>query len=100
MKVVCLQEEVADRTLTMLKGALAELRIGRTDALRVDIGPVITAEARDGITSHIDAMRALGRKVEQQALPPETAHGTFVAPTIIEIDSLADLDREIFAQCF
>ncbi|MBU0774165.1 MAG: L-glutamate gamma-semialdehyde dehydrogenase, partial [Alphaproteobacteria bacterium] len=96
LRVLCLQEEVADRTLTMLKGALAELRIGRTDALRVDIGPVITAEARDGITSHIDAMRALGRKVEQQALPPETAHGTFVAPTIIEIDSLADLDREIF----
>ncbi len=96
LRVLCLQEEVADRTLTMLKGALAELRIGRTDALRVDIGPVITAEARDGITSHIDAMRALGRKVEQQALPPETAHGTFVAPTIIEIDSLTDLDREIF----
>ncbi|MBJ7443358.1 MAG: trifunctional transcriptional regulator/proline dehydrogenase/L-glutamate gamma-semialdehyde dehydrogenase [Sphingobium sp.] len=96
LRVLCLQDEVADRTLTMLKGALAELRIGRTDALKVDIGPVITAEARDGITSHIDAMRALGRKVEQQPLPPETKHGTFVAPTIIEIDSLADLDREIF----
>ncbi len=96
LRVLCLQEEVADRTLTMLKGALAELRIGRTDALKVDIGPVITAEARDGITSHIDAMRALGRKVEQQPLPPETKHGTFVAPTIIEIDGLTDLDREIF----
>ena len=96
LRILCLQEDVADRTLTMLKGALAELRIGRTDALNVDIGPVITAEARDGIIAHIDAMRAKGRGVEQSVLPPETAHGTFVAPTIIEIDGIADLEREVF----
>ena len=96
LRILCIQEEVADRTLTMLKGALAELRIGRTDALKVDIGPVISAQARDGIARHIEAMRALGRKVEQSPLPPEAAHGTFVAPTIIEIDSIADLSREVF----
>jgi RHH-type proline utilization regulon transcriptional repressor/proline dehydrogenase/delta 1-pyrroline-5-carboxylate dehydrogenase len=96
LRILCLQEDVADRTLAMLKGALAELRIGRTDALKVDIGPVITAEARDGIVQHIDAMKALGRKVDQSPLPSETAHGTFVPPTIIEIDSIADLSREIF----
>ncbi|MCP1468759.1 RHH-type proline utilization regulon transcriptional repressor/proline dehydrogenase/delta 1-pyrroline-5-carboxylate dehydrogenase [Sphingobium sp. OAS761] len=96
LRILCLQEEVADRTLAMLKGALAELRIGRTDELAVDIGPVIGAEARDGIDRHVDAMRALGRKVEQSPLPPETAHGTFVAPTIIEIDAIADLHREVF----
>ena len=96
LRVLCLQEDVADRTLTMLKGALAELSLGRTDALKVDIGPVITAEAQSGINAHIDAMRAMGRTVDQRPLPPETAHGTFVAPTIIEIDSLADLDREVF----
>jgi RHH-type proline utilization regulon transcriptional repressor/proline dehydrogenase/delta 1-pyrroline-5-carboxylate dehydrogenase len=96
LRVLCLQEDVADRTLTMLKGALAELSLGRTDALKVDIGPVITAEAQAGINAHVDAMRAMGRAVDQRPLPPETAHGTFVAPTIIEIDSLADLDREVF----
>ncbi|QGP78166.1 trifunctional transcriptional regulator/proline dehydrogenase/L-glutamate gamma-semialdehyde dehydrogenase [Sphingobium sp. CAP-1] len=96
LRILCLQEEVADRTLTMLKGALAELRIGRTDALRVDIGPVISAEARDIINAHIDAMTALGRKVEQSVLPAEAKHGTFVPPTIIEIDSIADLSREVF----
>ncbi len=96
LRILCLQEDVADRTLTMLRGALAELRIGRTDMLAVDTGPVITAEARDTINAHIDAMRALGRKVEQGVLPPEAAHGTFVAPTIIEIDSIADLGREVF----
>ncbi|CAM8661495.1 trifunctional transcriptional regulator/proline dehydrogenase/L-glutamate gamma-semialdehyde dehydrogenase [Sphingobium sp.] len=96
LRILCLQEDVADRTLTMLKGALAELRIGRTDALKVDIGPVISAEARDGINAHIDAMQALGRKVEQSPLPPEATHGTFVPPTIIEIESIADLNREVF----
>ncbi|AOF97509.1 delta-1-pyrroline-5-carboxylate dehydrogenase [Sphingobium sp. RAC03] len=96
LRVLCLQEDVADRTLTMLKGALAELSLGRTDALKVDIGPVITAEAQAGINAHIDAMRAMGRAVDQRPLPPEAAHGTFVAPTIIEIDSLTDLDREVF----
>nr|WP_209942216.1 trifunctional transcriptional regulator/proline dehydrogenase/L-glutamate gamma-semialdehyde dehydrogenase [Rhizobium halophytocola] len=96
LRVLCLQDEVADRTLTMLKGALHELTIGRTDALRVDTGPVITAEARDNIERHIEAMRTAGLKVEQIALPEAAARGTFVAPTIIELNSMADLKQEVF----
>ncbi|WP_136163193.1 trifunctional transcriptional regulator/proline dehydrogenase/L-glutamate gamma-semialdehyde dehydrogenase [Sphingomonas flavalba] len=96
LRILCLQDEVADRTLTMLKGALRELRIGRTDRLAVDTGPVITAEAKANIEKHIEAMRARGRKVEQQEMPADTALGTFVAPTIIELDSIADLEREVF----
>ncbi|TGX52141.1 trifunctional transcriptional regulator/proline dehydrogenase/L-glutamate gamma-semialdehyde dehydrogenase [Sphingomonas gei] len=96
LRILCLQEDVADRTLAMLKGALAELRIGNTDRLAVDIGPVITAEAKANIEKHIEAMRSRGRRVEQLVLSPETAHGTFVPPTIIELDSIADLTREVF----
>lgn len=96
LRVLCLQEEVADRTLAMLKGALQELRIGRTDALDVDVGPVISAEAKDTIERHVAAMRAKGFAVSQVPLPPECAEGTFVAPTIIEIGSIADLGREVF----
>jgi RHH-type proline utilization regulon transcriptional repressor/proline dehydrogenase/delta 1-pyrroline-5-carboxylate dehydrogenase len=96
LRVLCLQEEVADRTLAMLKGALAELRVGRPDSLAVDIGPVITAEAQATIADHVAAMRGKGRKVEQVALGADTAQGTFVAPTIIEIDAIADLGREVF----
>jgi RHH-type proline utilization regulon transcriptional repressor/proline dehydrogenase/delta 1-pyrroline-5-carboxylate dehydrogenase len=96
LRVLCLQEEVADRTLAMLKGAMAELTVGRTDALRVDVGPVITAEARDTILAHIEAMRAAGHKVHQLPLDERTAQGTFVPPTIIEIGSLGELKREVF----
>jgi RHH-type proline utilization regulon transcriptional repressor/proline dehydrogenase/delta 1-pyrroline-5-carboxylate dehydrogenase len=96
LRILCLQEDIADRTLTMLKGALRELRVGRTDSIAVDVGPVITAEAKETIEAHIAAMRAKGRKVEQLPLGEETAHGTFVPPTIIELDSIADLSREVF----
>ncbi|WP_287978609.1 trifunctional transcriptional regulator/proline dehydrogenase/L-glutamate gamma-semialdehyde dehydrogenase [Sphingomonas sp.] len=96
LRVLCLQEEVADRTLAMVKGALHELSIGRTDALRTDIGPVITAEARANIEAHIAAMRASGHHVEQLALAGDTAHGTFVAPTIIELGDIGELKREVF----
>lgn len=96
LRVLCLQEDVADRILEMLKGALRELSIGRTDRLSVDIGPVITQEAKESIETHIAAMGELGRKVEQLPLGTETQSGTFVAPTIIEIHSLQDLQREVF----
>lgn len=96
LRVLCLQEEVADRTLTMLKGALAELSLGRPDRLAVDIGPVITAEAKGVINAHVERMRKLGCKVEQVALPVAAEMGTFVAPTIIELKSLKDLQREVF----
>ncbi len=96
LRVLCLQEEVADRTLTMLKGALKELTIGRTDRLNVDIGPVISAEAKRNIETHIEKMRSMGRRVEQIEMPEQTVAGTFVAPTIIELDTLKDLEREVF----
>lgn len=96
LRVLCLQEEIADRTLEMLKGALTELRIGQTDRLANDIGPVITGEAKAMIDGHIASMRARGRKVEQTALPAACSSGTFVPPTLIELQNLAELEKEIF----
>ena len=96
LRVLCLQDEVADRILLMLKGALREIRIGRTDALKVDVGPVITGEAKAGIEKHIAMMRDRGAPVDRLPLPPEAAHGSFVAPTIIEIGDIAELEREVF----
>jgi RHH-type proline utilization regulon transcriptional repressor/proline dehydrogenase/delta 1-pyrroline-5-carboxylate dehydrogenase len=96
LRVLCLQEDVADRILAMLKGAMRELSIGNTERLSVDVGPVITAEARDNILAHVEAMRAQGHKVEALPLPPDTVEGTFVAPTLIEIGAMSDLTREVF----
>lgn len=96
LRVLCLQDDVADRVLAMLKGGMAELAMGNPDRLATDVGPVIDAEARDNIVGHIEAMRAKGRRVHQAPVPAACAHGTFVPPTVIELDSLSDLTREIF----
>ncbi|MBV1795686.1 trifunctional transcriptional regulator/proline dehydrogenase/L-glutamate gamma-semialdehyde dehydrogenase [Siccirubricoccus sp. G192] len=96
LRVLCLQQEVAERVLAMLKGAMAELAIGNPDRLSTDVGPVISAEAQHGILAHVGAMREKGRAVHALALPEACRHGTFVAPTLIEIESLAELEREVF----
>ena len=96
LRVLCLQTDVADKTLNMLKGAMQELRIGNPDRLAIDIGPVIDAEAQQNLLRHIDSMKAQGKKVHQLRLPTACEYGTFVPPTVIEISSLAELQREVF----
>jgi RHH-type proline utilization regulon transcriptional repressor/proline dehydrogenase/delta 1-pyrroline-5-carboxylate dehydrogenase len=96
LRVLCLQADIADKTVKMLKGAMQELRIGNPDRLATDIGPVIDAEAQQGLLRHIDGMRAKGSKVHQLTLPSGCDNGTFVPPTVIEINSLSELQREVF----
>ncbi|MDX7950062.1 trifunctional transcriptional regulator/proline dehydrogenase/L-glutamate gamma-semialdehyde dehydrogenase [Lichenihabitans sp. Uapishka_5] len=96
LRLLCLQEDIADRTLAMLKGAMAELATGNPDRLATDVGPVISADARDGILAHIEAARAKGWPVHAATLPDACGAGTFVAPTLIELDHVADLTREVF----
>jgi len=98
LRVLCLQEDVADRIVEMLKGAMGELTLGNPDRLSTDVGPVIDEEARGNIVGHIDAMRAKGRRVYQADAQDAAAsrHGTFVPPTLVELDSIAELKREVF----
>ncbi|MBS4046759.1 MAG: trifunctional transcriptional regulator/proline dehydrogenase/L-glutamate gamma-semialdehyde dehydrogenase [Alphaproteobacteria bacterium] len=96
LRILCIQEDVADRMLTMLKGGLAELSMGSPDRLSVDVGPVITPAAQQNILAHIDAMRAKKCRIEQLPLPAAARHGIFVPPTIIELSKLSDLKAEVF----
>jgi RHH-type transcriptional regulator, proline utilization regulon repressor / proline dehydrogenase / delta 1-pyrroline-5-carboxylate dehydrogenase len=96
LRVLCLQTDIADKTMTMLKGALRELDIGSPDRLSTDVGPVIDEEARQGLMRHIEGIRLQARDFFQLGLPPECAHGSFVAPAIIEIASLDQLQQEVF----
>ncbi|MDF2114218.1 trifunctional transcriptional regulator/proline dehydrogenase/L-glutamate gamma-semialdehyde dehydrogenase [Roseiarcaceae bacterium H3SJ34-1] len=96
LRVLCLQDDIADRMLAMLKGGLAEICVGNPDRLSTDVGPVITAEARQTILDHIEAMRAAGHNIHQHDLPGECANGTFVAPTLIELKTIGDLRQEVF----
>jgi RHH-type proline utilization regulon transcriptional repressor/proline dehydrogenase/delta 1-pyrroline-5-carboxylate dehydrogenase len=97
LRVLFLQEEIADKTIRMLEGAMKELRVGNPDRLAVDIGPVIDVEARDKLLAHIEATKRQARSAFSLALPSElAAQGSFVAPTLLEIGSLAELTHEVF----
>ncbi|MFA3778594.1 trifunctional transcriptional regulator/proline dehydrogenase/L-glutamate gamma-semialdehyde dehydrogenase [Yersinia sp. 1652 StPb PI] len=101
LRILCIQDDVAEHTLQMLRGAMAECRMGNPERLSTDIGPVIDAEAKAGIERHIQAMRAKGRKVYQAARTnsqdeTEWQRGTFIKPTLIELDSFDELKKEIF----
>jgi RHH-type proline utilization regulon transcriptional repressor/proline dehydrogenase/delta 1-pyrroline-5-carboxylate dehydrogenase len=96
LRILCLQEDVADHMLEMLKGAMAELEVGDTRKLPTDVGPIITAEARDTIKAHVEAMRGRGFPVTQAELGAAHARGIFLAPALIEVNKVADVEREVF----
>ncbi|HEY1942120.1 MAG TPA: bifunctional proline dehydrogenase/L-glutamate gamma-semialdehyde dehydrogenase PutA [Roseiarcus sp.] len=96
LRVLCLQDDIAERTLAMVKSAMRELDVGPPGRLSADVGPVISAEALAGLSGYVEAMRARGFPVHAEPLGPACAHGFFIAPTLIEIHSVADLGREVF----
>ena len=101
LRVLCLQDDVADHTLKMLRGAMAECRMGNPGRLTTDIGPVIDVEAKGNIENHIQTMRAKGRPVfqavrENNEDAREWQTGTFVPPTLIELASFDELKKEVF----
>jgi RHH-type proline utilization regulon transcriptional repressor/proline dehydrogenase/delta 1-pyrroline-5-carboxylate dehydrogenase len=97
LRVLFLQEDIADKTIKMLKGAMQELRVGSPDRLATDIGPVIDAEAQRNLLAHIERTKATARSHFALELPASVVDaGTFVPPTVLEIASLAELKQEVF----
>ena len=97
LRVLFLQEDIAEKTIKMLRGAMLELRVGNPDRLAIDIGPVIDVEAQQNLLQHIERLRATARTHYALELAPElAAQGTFVAPTVLEIGSLSELTQEVF----
>jgi RHH-type proline utilization regulon transcriptional repressor/proline dehydrogenase/delta 1-pyrroline-5-carboxylate dehydrogenase len=97
LRVLLLQEEIADSMLEMIAGAMRELRIGDPADPRTDVGPVIDAERLAALTAHRDWLRAHSRRIHECELPPGLAEqGHFFAPVAYEIVSLDVLTREHF----
>ncbi|SHH53184.1 bifunctional proline dehydrogenase/L-glutamate gamma-semialdehyde dehydrogenase PutA [Cognatishimia maritima] len=93
LRCLYVQEDIADSLLAMLKGAVKELRLGDPWNYSTDSGPVIDAKAQADIADHIAAAQKDGRVLFQMNTPQT---GTFIAPTIIKVDSIKDLTKEIF----
>lgn len=96
LRVLYLQNDIADKVIKMIKGAMDELTVGNPAKLTTDVGPVIDAEAQAGLLAHIERMKQSARAVHQTKLTADCERGTYVAPTLFEIDNLAELKREVF----
>jgi RHH-type proline utilization regulon transcriptional repressor/proline dehydrogenase/delta 1-pyrroline-5-carboxylate dehydrogenase len=96
LRVLFLQDDVADRMLDMILGAMDELQLGDPMRLDTDIGPVIDEEARETLLKHAAAMSANAKVLRKLAVPRACENGVFVAPHAFEIQSIAQLQREVF----
>lgn len=96
LRILCLQEDIADDMLAMIKQAMDELKVGNTRYLATDIGPVIDAEAQANLQKHIVTMKANGHPFHEIALSDECGNGTFVAPILFELNNFDDLQHEVF----
>ncbi|MBI2731948.1 MAG: L-glutamate gamma-semialdehyde dehydrogenase, partial [Aquabacterium sp.] len=100
LRVLCLQEDIADRVLHMLRGAMREWQLGPPDRLQTDVGPVIDQEALEAIELHVATLRACDRDVFQAdtalAAVQANSGGCFMAPALIELNSLKELVQEVF----
>jgi len=94
LRLLCLQDDVADRMLDMVTGAARELKVGDPRDIATHVGPVIDAAARAKLDDWITEMAHAGRVVFQH--PANPPGGSYVAPAIIALDRASDLKEEVF----
>ena len=95
LRLLCLQDDIAERVLAMVEGAARELKLGDPREPSTHVGPVIDAEAKDKLERWIAGMAARGalRFRWDGALPER---GTYVAPAIVELPRARELTEEVF----
>ncbi|MBU2870181.1 bifunctional proline dehydrogenase/L-glutamate gamma-semialdehyde dehydrogenase PutA [Colwellia sp. E2M01] len=102
LRVLFLQEDIADNIITMLQGALAELHIGDPANLSTDVGPVIDQKALDALNAHADYMKKNGKLLYQCQLSNDVVDENghfFFAPRLYEIADISVLTKEVFGPC-
>jgi RHH-type proline utilization regulon transcriptional repressor/proline dehydrogenase/delta 1-pyrroline-5-carboxylate dehydrogenase len=97
LRVLCVQDEVADAVLQMLAGAMRELAVGDPSKLATDIGPIIDAQAKRTLDEHVARMEREAKLVARAPVDVQvTVRGHFVAPVALQIRSLSTLKHEVF----
>lgn len=95
LRVLYVQEEIADRTIKLLQGALKELVVGDPRKIETDIGPVIDRDALNALLKHRDYLGSFAKLIGEAPLPAGL-NGFYIAPSAYEIDSLSRLQHEVF----
>jgi len=98
LRVLFIQEDVADHIIEMIVGALKTLSVGDPQHLSTDIGPVIDQKALKALSDHEQYMQENGKLVYKCEID-ESLNGTFFAPRLYEIDDISVLKKEVFGPC-
>jgi RHH-type proline utilization regulon transcriptional repressor/proline dehydrogenase/delta 1-pyrroline-5-carboxylate dehydrogenase len=96
LRVLFLQDDIADGVIDMLMGAMDEIALGDPLDLATDMGPVIDEAARDVLLAHIERMKREAKILKVGHVPSDRANGVFFPPHLVEISSLDVLRREVF----
>ncbi|UYM18843.1 bifunctional proline dehydrogenase/L-glutamate gamma-semialdehyde dehydrogenase PutA [Endozoicomonas euniceicola] len=96
LRVLYIQDDVAQRIIELLKGAMQELRVGDPALHETDVGPVIDADALAGLERHVEKIKQEATLIAETPLSEECADGYFIAPVAFEINRISQLEREQF----
>ncbi|WP_434778434.1 bifunctional proline dehydrogenase/L-glutamate gamma-semialdehyde dehydrogenase PutA [Neisseria sp. Ec49-e6-T10] len=96
LRVLFIQEDIADKLLHMIKGAMNELVVGNPSLFNTDVGPVIDQEAQENLLNHIKQMKLYAKAYHQIELPQYAHQGTYIAPILFELSDLSELTKEVF----
>lgn len=98
LRILCVQEDVADKMVNIIKGAMDELVVGKPTQLTTDVGPVIDAEAQQNLLAHINRMKGVAKAYHEvkTAADVDSNNSTFVRPILFELNNLNELQREVF----
>lgn len=96
LRVLFVQEDVADGMIEMIAGAMEALKVGDPSDLTTDVGPVIDEAAKKVLDDHLKWLDKNAQRICRLKAPKEAANGWFVPPAFYEIQSLSQLNRENF----
>ncbi len=93
LRLLYIQEDIAEPFKEKLFGAMDELNVGDPWQLETDVGPIINESARKGIAQHLNAARESGKILKELPTPQS---GLFIAPTVVAVNGMKDMQEEIF----
>ena len=94
LRLLCVHEGIADAVIEMIRGALQELNVGDPALLATDVGPVIDAEAFEGISAHVARLRTQATLIGETRVT--SVMPRLIAPIAFELARIADVRQEIF----
>ncbi|MCE2570254.1 bifunctional proline dehydrogenase/L-glutamate gamma-semialdehyde dehydrogenase PutA [Motilimonas eburnea] len=96
LRILYVQQDISERVIELIKGAMAELEVGLPYLHSTDVGPVIDGNAKAKLLKHIEDMQTTQRTIAKLSLDEACQHGDFVPPCAFEIEHINTLTQEHF----